>query len=61
MSRHDDGFTLAGPPRRDFGERHRPAGWCKPLDPDEAIALPTLPKPPLLEGGTESDWINSLD
>ena len=42
-------------------ECHRQAWWCKPIDVRDAVALPTLAKPPLLEGGSESDWINSLD
>ena len=39
-------------------ERHRQAWWCKPIDVRDAVSLP---KPPLLEGGSESDWIDSLD
>ena len=42
-------------------ERHRQAWWCKPIDVRDAVAMPTLPQPPLLEGGSESDWINNLD
>ena len=41
-------------------QRHRQAWWCKPVDSREAIALPILPKPPALEQGTDSDWMDNL-
>ncbi len=59
------GMILSGEERTlDAGSRrlarHRQAWWCKPIDVRDAISLPTLPKPPALEGGSESDWINNL-
>jgi hypothetical protein len=41
-------------------ERHRQAWWCKPVDSGESIALPIVPKPLALEGGSETDWIDNL-
>ena len=42
-------------------ERHRQAWWCKPIDVRDAVALPALARQPLLENGSESDWIDNLD
>jgi hypothetical protein len=51
---------MAGNGPRRF-ERHRQAWWCKPVDAQEGVALPPAPRPLALEGGSDSDWIASLD